>query len=44
MRKRGRSIHTFENFLPELLTVFEGITPQNVDHMISKTKADGTLN
>ena len=32
---------TFENFLPELLTVFDGITPQKVDQMLSKTSACG---
>jgi len=34
----------FENFLPELLTVFDGITPQKVDQMLVKTKPVRSLN
>ena len=42
--KNRTKYRTFENFLPELLTVFDGITPQKVDQMLGKTKPAGSLN
>jgi hypothetical protein len=42
--KNRRKYPTFENFIPELLTVFNGITSEGVDQMLGKTKASESLN
>jgi hypothetical protein len=41
--KNRRMYPTFENFIPELLTVFNGTNPEKVDQMLGKTKAGESL-